>query len=317
MSDTEHAHEDSDEEGFFYSGVDADNVQGGYKEQLRDVLGPDHEGDDTEDSEVEVERSLVHDVEENEKFAASLDDEARHTGSRSPSPHSHPASHPIIKVSPSADILSPMKRPFLHPSISRLRSVTPQASRTPSAGSVGTLNSIRDDTALSHSHSHLSALSANTSTANLHESAAAGPSSRPTDDREVFKWTRLKNIEDLIYGRQSSKAASILGTPSVGSPTVLVSNGLVCVGTDLGKILVFDFKQNLKCVCGDDSRVGPVTALALSFDHTYVAAGHSTGHIQLFDLNRPKTPARFVPPTTMAAGPRRYTGGSFGWLSDC
>lgn len=147
-----------------------------------------------------------------------------------------------------------MKRPFLHPSISRLRSVTPQTSRTPSAGSVGTLNSMRDDPALSHSHSHLSALSANTSAANLHEHAATGPEPRPTDDREVFKWTRLKNIEDLIYGRQSSKAASVLGTPSVGSPTVLVCNGLVCVGTDLGRILVFDFKQNLKCVCGNNPR---------------------------------------------------------------
>lgn len=47
--------------------------------------------------------------------------------------------------------------------------------------------------------------------------------------------------------------------------------------------------------------VGPVTALALSFDHTYVAAGHSTGHIQLFDLGKPKNPARFVSPTTMDA----------------
>ena len=179
---------------------------------------------------------------------------SQHTGSRPLSPHSHSASHPVIKVSPSADLLPPMKRPFLHPSISRLRSITPQTSRTPSAGSIGTLTSARDETALSHSHSHLSALSANTSTANLHENNSAGSHSKPPDDREVFKWTRLKNIEDLIYGRQSSKAASILGTPSVGSPTVLVSNGLVCVGTDLGRILVFDFKQNLKCVCGDDQR---------------------------------------------------------------
>ena len=77
MSDGEHEHEDSDEEGFLYNGVDADQVQGGYKEQLRDVLGPDHEEDASVEEEVEVERSLIHDVEENEKFAASLDDEAR------------------------------------------------------------------------------------------------------------------------------------------------------------------------------------------------------------------------------------------------
>jgi hypothetical protein len=47
--------------------------------------------------------------------------------------------------------------------------------------------------------------------------------------------------------------------------------------------------------------VGPVTALALSHDHTYVASGHATGHIQLFDLKTPQIPARFVAPTSVAA----------------
>lgn len=44
-----------------------------------------------------------------------------------------------------------------------------------------------------------------------------------------------------------------------------------------------------------------MTALALSYDHTYVASGHVGGHIVLFDITNPKTPARFVPPTTLAA----------------
>ncbi|KAI0267108.1 Golgi CORVET complex core vacuolar protein 8-domain-containing protein [Gloeopeniophorella convolvens] len=47
--------------------------------------------------------------------------------------------------------------------------------------------------------------------------------------------------------------------------------------------------------------VGAVTALALSHDHTFVAAGHATGHIQLFDLSKPQVSARSVPPTTLAA----------------
>jgi len=50
-----------------------------------------------------------------------------------------------------------------------------------------------------------------------------------------------------------------------------------------------------------EKTVGAVTALALSHDHTFVAAGHATGHIQLFDLKKPQVPARFVPPTTLAA----------------
>ena len=47
--------------------------------------------------------------------------------------------------------------------------------------------------------------------------------------------------------------------------------------------------------------VGPVTALALSHDHTYVVSGHANGHIQIFDLKTPRTPARSVSPTTLAA----------------
>jgi vacuolar protein sorting-associated protein 8 len=43
-----------------------------------------------------------------------------------------------------------------------------------------------------------------------------------------------------------------------------------------------------------------VTALAVSYDHTFVASGHASGHIQLFEVQNPKMPARFVPPTTMA-----------------
>lgn len=44
-----------------------------------------------------------------------------------------------------------------------------------------------------------------------------------------------------------------------------------------------------------------MSALALSHDHTFVASGHASGHIQLFDLKAPHTPARSVSPTTLAA----------------
>ena len=50
-----------------------------------------------------------------------------------------------------------------------------------------------------------------------------------------------------------------------------------------------------------EKTVGAVTALALSHDHTFVAAGHITGHIRLFDLSKPHVPARSVPPTTLVA----------------
>ena len=46
--------------------------------------------------------------------------------------------------------------------------------------------------------------------------------------------------------------------------------------------------------------IGPVTAVALSYDHTFIAAGHATGYIQLYNLKHPHNPARSVPPLTLA-----------------
>lgn len=46
---------------------------------------------------------------------------------------------------------------------------------------------------------------------------------------------------------------------------------------------------------------GPVTAVALSFDQTYVISGHSTGLIQLYQLKTPRAPVRTVQPTTVSA----------------
>ena len=68
------SHSEDDEDGFFYSGVDAAPT-GSYREQLRDVLGPEHDADDAEDPEVAS--SVIHDVAEKELFEAAMDDEAR------------------------------------------------------------------------------------------------------------------------------------------------------------------------------------------------------------------------------------------------
>ena len=46
---------------------------------------------------------------------------------------------------------------------------------------------------------------------------------------------------------------------------------------------------------------GAVTALCLSSDHTFVAVGHETGYIFLYDLAKWQTPARTVAPATLAA----------------
>ncbi|KAF9241625.1 Golgi CORVET complex core vacuolar protein 8-domain-containing protein [Melanogaster broomeanus] len=110
----------------------------------------------------------------------------------------------------------------------------------------------------------------------------------------------VNGSEPLLYAQRPSKAALLLGASNLGSPMVFAANGLICVGTDAGRIFVFDFKQTLLCICG---------TIALSHDHTYVASGHVSGHIQLFDLKTPQVPARLVaPPSTQALLSGRQEG---------
>ncbi|KAK7057126.1 Lateendosome to vacuole transport-family protein, partial [Favolaschia claudopus] len=311
----EDADEDEDEdEGFVYAGADAVETNGnaGYGDRLRDVLGSDHE----QDSVHEVERSLIladdadSDDEPLEQDGSEL--ESNHLSVSSAGILTPPRIHsPTLSAPGTPSKL--LARPFLHPHVSRLRSFTPGShpplSRPLSSASFGSAGTAHFASA-SPAPSHFSSMS-------RMSSAASNPghhtptSSLPDDlqrhahpQREVFRWTQLRNITHHMYApKASGKASSLLGA-SLGTPTVLAANGLICIGTDTGTICVYDFKQTLKCVCGNEAAgksVGAVTALALSHDHTFVAAGHASGHIQLFDLKTPHTPARSVPPTTLAA----------------
>ena len=63
----------------------------------------------------------------------------------------------------------------------------------------------------------------------------------------------MKGILPQISSAQpavaSQKAAAILGSGTTEFPTVMASNGLICIGTTQGRVYVFDFKQNLRTVC--------------------------------------------------------------------
>ncbi|KAG1751592.1 Golgi CORVET complex core vacuolar protein 8-domain-containing protein [Suillus paluster] len=185
-------------------------------------------------------------------------------------------------------------KPFLHPNVSRLRSFTPRGSPALSAGSphAQPINSF------SPSPSHFSEISRASSPSAGHKGLLIG------HEREVFRWSSLGSAGSHFYDQKPSKASTVLGAPLTGAPMVLTANGFICVGTDKGRIFVFDFKQTLKCICGNDSSastVGPISAIALSNDHTFVASGHTTGYIQLFDLKNPEVAARTVTPATLAA----------------
>ncbi|KAG6911131.1 hypothetical protein DXG01_003871 [Tephrocybe rancida] len=297
--------DDEDGEGFVYAGVDAPDIPTGYTDRLRDVLGSELTDDDSD--VLEVEMSSVHDHDDAHSLDRLREDVlANHAPSTSPSLQSVEHVH-AESTSPSGALK--FARPFLSPSVSRLRSFTPQSGRLASNGSGGS-----GMTSYSHIHegisatpSHFSSMSRRSSRSNLN--SASGQPVKPMGqsthlERDVFKWTKLANISEHMYNSLTQKLSSVLGAPMLGTPTVLAANGLICVGTDKGKICVYDFKQRLKCVCGNETHgktVGAVTAVALSHDHTYVASGHASGHIQLFDLKNPKVPARFVPPTTFGA----------------
>lgn len=140
-----------------------------------------------------------------------------------------------------------LPRPFLHPTVSRLRSYTPQPSISPANGAVASSSHF---TIASPSPSHFSSLSLSSNPRNIQNDQFHEPAH--SIDPDVFKWTDLGAITQELYPTPSAKASSVLGTSSAGLPTVLAANGLLCVGTEQGKIYVYDFKQTLRAVCGSD-----------------------------------------------------------------
>lgn len=164
---------------------------------------------------------------------------------------------------PSDSPLHPRRPPFLHPSVSRLRSFVPQhRSRVPSSSTLQTSRSF----AMSPSPSHFSAISRASSVSvpfdlingqKTPDVVARSPTPQPSEysgaephpeaPREVFRWTTLRTVSAQVYS--SFKAAAVLDT-HMGRPTVMVTGGLVCVGTDTGRTYIFDFRQEFRFICG-------------------------------------------------------------------
>lgn len=161
---------------------------------------------------------------------------------------------PSILLTPNRDVSSmgmapKLSRSFLHPNISRLRSYTPQSSNAPSSNSQSRLFE-----GASPSPSNFSEISRSASP--LDSRANSHP---PHDNshtqlaRDAFRWTQLRNIGHHIYAKTSLKASAVLGSIALGSPMVMAANGLICIGTDSGRVFVFDFKQTMRCICGNES----------------------------------------------------------------
>ncbi|RSM10675.1 hypothetical protein CEP52_003474 [Fusarium oligoseptatum] len=112
----------------------------------------------------------------------------------------------------------------------------------------------------------------------------------PTPPWEVVRWTRLRKL--------NSHAFSEAGKRNFGSPTCLAVSATIVLGTSKGIILVFDYNQNLKMIIGPGTKAvesGPITAIAVSADHTTIAGGHANGNIFTWDTSRASRPFLTIP----------------------
>ncbi|KAK4144381.1 Golgi CORVET complex core vacuolar protein 8-domain-containing protein [Dichotomopilus funicola] len=107
---------------------------------------------------------------------------------------------------------------------------------------------------------------------------------------EVVRWTKLKKLNGQVF--------SEAGRRNFGSPTCLAVSAAIVLGTSKGIILVFDYNQNIKMIIGPGTKAvesGPITAIAISADHTTIAGGHASGNIFTWDTSRAARPFLSIP----------------------
>ncbi|KAI1150137.1 vacuolar assembly/sorting protein VPS8 [Nemania diffusa] len=118
----------------------------------------------------------------------------------------------------------------------------------------------------------------------------SGETETPSPPWEVVRWTKLKKL--------NGQAFSEAGKRGFGSPTCIAVSASIVLGTTKGIILIFDYHQNLKMIIGPGTKAvesGPITAIAISADHTTIGAGHANGNIFTWDTSRVSRPFLHIP----------------------
>ncbi|KAK4700735.1 vacuolar protein sorting-associated protein 8, partial [Phenoliferia sp. Uapishka_3] len=338
--------EDEDDFGdFVYSGVDAPPPEA-YQDRIKGVLGSD--GAVTDDGlssgDTPGGSTILNGTFKPHKVPRP-NSESDFTSPGSPAP-SHDTFPIGITPSKSIDSLASStfpRRPAAHPQINRLRSTSTQLKQQNKISSVSTQSAFdhkRQAESPASSGFDLQSRRSESVVSNLHDlptpsdllstndPSSPGPaSSSERTPSPTIKWTPLRRISTRLHSPTAKAGpgftpAGATAAGLLGTPTVLAVSGIIAVGTSKGWVMVFDFGQNLRCVCGTEAignhfalgakEAGAVTAVAISQDHTFVAAGHSLGSIHLYALTKPSQPARSVPPTTL---PLILTGRAEGHLS--
>ncbi|KAL1406083.1 hypothetical protein Q8F55_007766 [Vanrija albida] len=214
----------------------------------------------------------------------------------------------LVRGSPSGP-----SRSYLHPSVSRLRS-QPTTLRIPSSSSYLSVASAEQQIPRIPSQFSLSR------SESFSNASASGPSRplvpAPNPDTDgmknqgpAFTFHPLRHLSAHLFNRtkngsrSSAQPTSSEDGPSTegaseasyGVPTVMDVNGMVAVGTDGGWVVVYGFGQEVRCAVGNETIAassGPVTAVTICPDQTFIGVGHANGDIYLYDLAHPSKPAR-------------------------
>ena len=121
---------------------------------------------------------------------------------------------------------------------------------------------------------------------------------------DVIRWMKLRKITGQVF--------SEIGKRNFGRPTCIAVTDNIVIGTSKGLVLVFDYNQTPKASIGFGTKAveyGAVTCLAISADHTTIAAGHAEGHILTWEISRPTRPFLHIPPVDLSLPEARKNDG--------
>ncbi|KAL2755071.1 hypothetical protein ACRALDRAFT_1077193 [Sodiomyces alcalophilus JCM 7366] len=121
---------------------------------------------------------------------------------------------------------------------------------------------------------------------------------------EVVRWTKLNKINAQVF--------SEMGKRNFGTPTCLAVSANIVFGTSKGIILIFDYNQNLRTILGPGTKAvesGPITAIAISADHTTIGGGHANGNIFTWETSRASRPFLQIPHLDASQVQNRTTDG--------
>ncbi|PWN93416.1 hypothetical protein FA10DRAFT_236886 [Acaromyces ingoldii] len=295
--------DDDDDEKEDWKGGEDDGATIGdvssYSDRLKEIMGSDEDED--------VRQEQEHD-DELRPGSGTVGDEslATEVGGADESRHSIASTSSLLPSSLDYSLL----RPWQYPKPKRLRSlastanVTDDASLSPSlslqAGDSGSNSfDFRSSPMLpASSHDDGSSIeglpSAHMMPYGVPEKPiyASNGQTRRNDDAVQRSILRLSKVSKLELSQRNDEKAVVMA----------VAGGLVAVGTSQARVGMWEFNGRFKgWLALPTTTTDSVTALSISSDRTFIAIGTDQGHIYLYDVSKPRYPARHVAPTTPKA----------------